>query len=129
MHMYILRMLAAITATPSNIAVSSSVGEASLELRKSKFDVLEAILRASGGHHGDSWEVWGAILGPCRAILKLSWTILGHLGTICEPTLRILNHSEDICEPSWCHLDVILRLASTIYGHLGNIAKLTTCEA
>ena len=43
----ILKMPAAITAAPSNIAVSSSVGEASLEVRRSKFDVLEAILRAS----------------------------------------------------------------------------------
>ena len=61
-------MPAAITAAPSNIAVSSSVGEANLEVRRSKFDVLEAILRASGGHHGDIWEVWGAILGILQAM-------------------------------------------------------------
>ena len=61
-------MPAAITAAPSNIAVSSSVGEANLEVRRSKFDVLEAILRASGGHHGDIWEVLGAILGILQAM-------------------------------------------------------------
>ena len=61
----LLKMPAAITAAPSNIAVSSSVGEANLEVRRSKFDVLEAILRASGGHHGDIWD-GGLSWGSCK---------------------------------------------------------------